>query len=75
MTLEATKEFLFKCTESSERIERACSNMFVYANGEEFHDPIFLQALEELLQDSWLENLRSDPSFQEVLQMLEENIS
>jgi hypothetical protein len=51
MTLDATKEFLFKCTESSERIERACSNMFVYANGEEFHEPIFLQALEELLRE------------------------
>ena len=51
MTLEAAKEFLLKCTESSERIERACSNAFVYANGEEFEEPIFLQALEELLKE------------------------
>ncbi|CAN5392252.1 hypothetical protein BH10CYA1_BH10CYA1_47520 [soil metagenome] len=51
MKLEETKEFLLKCTERSERIERACSNLFVFANGEEFREPIFLQALEELLRE------------------------
>jgi hypothetical protein len=51
MTLENIKEFLLKCTEGKERIERACSNRFVFANGEEFREPIYVQALEELLRE------------------------
>jgi hypothetical protein len=51
MTLEVAKDFLFKSTENNERIERACSNDFVFASGEEFRDPVFLQALEELLKE------------------------
>lgn len=59
MNLEETKEFLFRCTEENERIERACSNAFVYANGEEFREPIFLQALEELLRDGHIVQIPS----------------
>lgn len=49
MNLELAKEFLFRCTEGNERIERACSDMFVFANGQEFREPVYRQALEELL--------------------------
>jgi hypothetical protein len=51
MTLGNIKEFLFNCTEGRERIERACSNQFVFANGEQFREPIYVQALEELLRE------------------------
>ena len=51
MTLEAAKEFLLRSTENEERIERACSNELVFASGQEFKEPEYLQALEELQKE------------------------
>ena len=51
MTLIEAKVFLLGCTENNERIERASSNGFVFANGEHFEDPIYLEALDHLLRE------------------------
>lgn len=51
MNLEEAKEFLLGCTTGDARIERACSNEFVFANDIEYREPILLTALDELLQE------------------------
>lgn len=51
MDITKAKTVLLEATEGTKRIERACDNKFVSANGKDYSEKVMVIALEELLRE------------------------